>query len=196
MEFASKIRWFIVITVVILFLVLVGWGLYSIARNIFDSNSGQNQDIVAIEEDTLDYVSTARIYVDGRVVANSEHRSYSVEVSSGVVTMKVYSSYGQNVIREKSYTNTSEAFDNFINALASYNVPDRIDGTTEDDDYNESGVCPTGKRYILELDSEIRRWSTSCSSKEGTANFSMSKVLSLFERQVPDYDDLLDDIRL
>lgn len=195
MEFASKLRWFLVVITMVIFLILVGWGLYSIARNLFNSNATNTTDTVIVDE-SLDYIGTARIYVDGRVVANSDHRSYSIDVSSGVVTMKVYSSYGQNVIKEQSYKNTSEAYTTFMNALASYNVPDRINGTTEEDDYQESGVCPTGQRYILELDNSIRRWSTSCSANQGTAGFSMSRVLTLFQRQVPDFNDLISGVRL
>lgn len=197
MEFASKLRWFLVIVTMVIFLILIGWGLYSIARNLFNSNTPSSDSTAIVEEDSsLESTATARYYVDGRIVANSEHNSYSIEVSSGVVTMKVYNSYGQKVIKEKSYQNTQEAYLAFLSALENTGVPDRREGTDTEDDFEEIGVCPTGKRYIIELDNSVRRWSTSCSSKQGTAGFSMSRVLTLFQRQVPDYSELISGVSL
>lgn len=195
MEFASKLRWFLVITAMILVLIFVGWGLYSIARSIFRSGSGDSSSSTSSVESDSDYAvdltDQASLYVDGAVVAESKHRSYSIEVSSSVVTMKVYSGYGQQVIKEKSYRNTSESYKAFLDSLDSLRVTRRVADTDIDDDHAESGVCPSGWRYIVELDDSVRRWSTSCGSRKGTAGFSMSAVRRLFKRQVPDFSEII-----
>ncbi len=199
MEFASKLRWALVVITVVLFLILVGWGLYSIARSIFDSNAGDSenvQEVSAVVDEDIRSTSTARYYLDGKTVANSEHRSYSIEVSRNVVTMKVYKSYGEDVIREKSYQNTPEAYESFLASLDHLGIKNRRPNTNTDDDFKDLGACPSGFRYVVELDSTLRRWTTSCSGKGnfGTAGFSMNAVKSLFQKQVIDFDALTDDI--
>lgn len=197
MEFASKLRWAIVITAVVLFLILVGWGLYSIARSIFDSGAGNNgdtQEVSSAVDEDIRQTTQARYYLDGRTVANSDHRSYSIDVSRNVVTMKVYSSYGQQVIRERSYQNTERAYEVFLASLDNLGIENLRQGTTND--FEEVGVCPSGFKYIFELNSDIRRWSTSCRGElnQGNAGFAVNPVKSLFQAQVPDFDELTDDI--
>jgi hypothetical protein len=192
MEFASRLRWALVILTVVISLILVSWGMYSIARSLFNSES--NDDTISIEQiDEYSVLSAGSVKysVDGPVVANQEHDSYTIEVSQNVVSLKVFKSYGQTLVSEKSYKNTAPAYDNFLSALDNLNVTSRTKDTDTDDDYAEQGVCATGKRYIIELDNDVRRWSTSCSSKQGTAGVKMSSVRKLFQKQVPDYRDLV-----
>jgi hypothetical protein len=105
--------------------------------------------------------------------------------------MRVYSGYGQTIIEQKSYQNTDEAYDTFLKALEYAGATARLKGTTEQDDTAEQGVCAIGRRYIIEFDEDIRRWSTSCSVKQGTAaNHLRQSVFRLFQEQVPDYSKL------
>ena len=104
--------------------------------------------------------------------------------------MKTFSGYNNTVIESRTYQNTPASFNEFRSALELLNVSQRLKDTDKEDDNNDEGFCPTGKRYILEINSEMRRWSTSCSSKQGTAAFSMSSVRSLFQKQVPDFSDI------
>ena len=190
MELASRIRWILVLAVGVILLIFVGWGLFSIASSVFEGEEGNDSSLT---EPTYNVKSTvtARFKLDGPVVASEAHRSYTIDVSERVVTMKVYKNYGQTVIAEKSYTNTVEGFDAFMQSLAKLDVTARKRNTSQDDDNKDVGVCPRGNRYILELDGSIRRWSTSCSTREGTAGFTMNDVQQLFQLQIPDYYDLV-----
>jgi hypothetical protein len=193
MEFASRLRWALVIITVVIALILVSWGLFSIANSIFRSGSSSNSATLIDEAFAYDVNSaaTAKLIVDGPVVANQEHKSYVIEVSQNVVSMKVYSNYGQKLVSEKSYQNSEEAYETFLSALDQLDVTARLKNTNNDTDYEEQGVCATGKRYILELDNDVRRWSTSCSVKQGTAAASMRSVRLLFQKQVVDYRELV-----
>lgn len=193
MEFASRLRWFLIILAMILVLVFVGWGLFAIAKSTFGGNNSSSSVASNINESVV-LTNQARMYVDGPVVAESLHRSYGIEVNSSVVTMKVYGSYGQRVLRERSYRNTPQAYEAFLNSLVNLRITSRVSGTTTEDDDAESGVCSAGRRYIVELDDSIRRWSTSCESRPGTAAFSMTAVRRLFRNQVPDFSELVDGI--
>jgi hypothetical protein len=189
MELASKLRWILVIAVMVIALILVSWGLFSIAQNIFtvdETQTEQQETEVSVES-----VSTASYTVDGPVVANNLHRSFRIEVSENVVTMRVYGGYGSFLISENSYPNTAESYAVFMSALENENISSRAKGTTPDDDFSEVGVCATGRKFIVELDKELRRWSTSCNNREGTAGFNMQAVGTLFQLQVPDYNTIV-----
>ena len=191
MELGSKLKWIVVVLLLLFVLVFVGWGLSSIARSIFNKKPEKTQVLVEENTPSLEGVSTVKYIVDGPIVASAEHRSYAVEVSKGTVSMKVYSDYGQKVVAEKTYTNNTESFSNFIQSLEKADALARFEGTNSDDDYADQGACPKGKRYILEVGSDERRWTTSCDRTEGTAAGKMTTMRELFIKQIPDFDALV-----
>lgn len=194
MEFASKLRWVLVVFVLLFVLIFVGWGLSSIAKSVFNKNESKATDIV-LEEQTkqssLEGVSVVRYTVDGPIVASADQRSYTIEITGSTVSMKVYSDYGQKVISEKSYANNSASFDNFLQSLEKADALARFKNTTSDDDLKDKGACPSGKRYIFEAGEDERRWTTSCDRSLGTAAGKMTTMRSLFIKQVPDFDSLV-----
>ncbi len=195
MELASKMRWVIVVFVVLIVIVFLGWGLSAIARSIFSAGSDSTQ----VEETagpSIDGAASVRYIVDGPIVASKDHRRYEIDISERVVMMRLLSDYGQKVITEKSYQNNAEAYDTFIEALSQARATARVSGTTTEDDYNEQGVCPTGQRYILEVGDIIRRWTASCDRKLGTAGGKMTTMRNLFIKQVPDFNDIVKDTTL
>lgn len=191
MEFASKLRWILVVFVLLFVLIFIGWGLSAIARSVFNRGNSSSSTTETTERASLEGIRVARYIVDGPVVASSEHRRYAIEVTPNVTMMRVYSDYGQKVIAEKGYTNNSEAFNTFISSLEGANASARVSGTDEEDDNAEAGICPTGRRFILELGNDIRRWTTSCDRTQGTAAGRMTTMRSLFASQIPDFDELV-----
>ena len=55
----------------------------------------------------------------------------------------------------------------------------------------DEGSCPRGKRYILEVGDNERRWTDSCDRADGTAAGMMTTMRVLFAKQVPDFDELV-----
>ena len=192
MEFASKLKWILIIFILLFVLILVGWGLSAVARSVFSGSNDKETVVVEEQADTsINGVSTVSYTVDGPVVASSLHKSYKVEVSSSVVTMRVYSDFGQRVIAERSYINNETAYSNFVFSLERAKATARFEGTDEEDDKADQGVCPKGYRYILEIGDDIRRWTTSCDRTLGTAAGQMTTIRSLFNKQIPDYTSLI-----
>ena len=190
MEMISKLRWAIVVLLALLALVFVGWGMSAIARSLFNSTSSdttteQVQSIKAVDVDVVRYT------VDGPIVASSDHERYTIEVSRNVVIMRLYSDYGQTVKKEQSYRNNSVAYENFVKSLDTAKVTSRISGTDLEDDEADTGRCPDGRRFIVEIGDDIRRWTTSCEKVKGTAGGRMTAIGKLFREQVPDFNDLL-----
>jgi type II secretory pathway component PulC len=197
MEFASRIRWILVIAVTVILLILVSWGLFTIASNIFRGDGDvplttQSNDVKIVQS-----TSVAKYRVEGPIVANEDHRSYSITVSSSVVTMKTFKSYGRVILEERSYQNTQAAYDSFLSALLNQNVTElNRRNTSTDFTFEDQGVCANGQKFFVELDSKIFRWSTSCSDSQGNAGFDMAFISALFEEQVPDFADLTYDLNI
>jgi Na+-transporting methylmalonyl-CoA/oxaloacetate decarboxylase gamma subunit len=196
MEFTSKLRWILVVFVLLFFLIFIGWGLSAIARSVFNRNSANQATVETTENTSLEGIRVARYIVDGPVVASVDHRKYVIEVSPSVVMMRVYSDYGQKVVAEKSYSNNPEAFDAFMKSLEGANATARYANTDEDDDIADTGICPDGRRFIVELGNDIRRWTTSCDRKQGTAAGKMTTMRKLFAKQIPDFDALVKNTEL
>jgi hypothetical protein len=193
MEFISKLRWVIVVVALLVVLILAGWGIAAIARNTFAGSGGDDTQLTTDEVTSLEDISidTVRYTQEGPIVGSSEQRSYVIEVTRSVVIMRVYSDYGQKVISEKSYLNTEFAFDSLVEAIGNENVLLRAPETDADDDFAEIGVCPEGRRYIVEIGSEVRRWITDCPRALKTAGGNMPAIRRLFSKQVPDFKTLI-----
>ncbi len=189
MEMASRVRWILILFVTLLVIFFTGWGLYSVARRIFTSGNNSVETSVNIYE--VENTDEAKFISEGPVVSVEDHRSYEITVSQNVVMIKLLRGYGSAVITEKSYQNTESAYVTFLSALENLEVTNRNKDTDEEDDLNYAGVCPNGRTYVMNLDNEITRWSTSCARRQGTADFSMSAVKELFEKQIPDFRDVI-----
>jgi hypothetical protein len=192
MEFVSRLRWLIVIFVSLVFLILIGWGLSTIARNIFNGGSGGSSVAESMSDIEVVQTDVARLTVSGPIVATELQRSYTIEVNAETVTVTLYSDYGQKQLDQKSYINNQEAYDTFLRALEAANVTARIKGTTSDDDAKFEGQCSAGRRYVFSLDDDIRRWATSCNDVKGTAGGRVATMRRLFNKQAPDARDILD----
>ncbi len=189
---SSRIRWIITVFVMLFFLILIGWGLFRIVSSLF-SSSGSEVAVEQVKGDDIEDIKSAYYIVEGPVEATSEQRSYEIEVSSNVVSMKVFSNYGQTVIGEKNYKNNEKSYDTFLAALNSQNIASRVKDTDEDQDYEEVGRCPLGERFIVGFADNLRRWTTSCKSVPGTAGGNMTNIGKLFDAQIPedDYKELV-----
>ncbi len=146
--------------------------------------------------DYIDKNSEVHLYVDGQLNAIEDHRAMEIIVAPKSRTMTVYQGYNLDVLRRQTYTNDQASYDNFMRALAHLNfVKERV-GVKQID---ERGVCPAGNRYIYELREDgqdvTRLWSTSCGG-QGTFIGIGPSIRMLFQKQIPDYSKLLQNVQL
>jgi hypothetical protein len=145
-----------------------------------------------------DYAGTtaiARYVIDTEISSPQTHRSVEITVGNQTSTLSVLKGYDGDIERTKSYDMTDTAYDVFLHAL-------QVSGFTQGNDNpefrDERGQCPLGNRYIYEMvnDDErlMRFWSTSCNT--GTFKGEADAVRELFEKQIPDFDDLTDGLNL
>ena len=195
MEFVSKLRWVIVILAMLFVLALTGWGIASIMRSLFDGGDSSRVEIP--EFSTVLDADTVRYTQRGPVIATDEHRSYTIEVSRNVVIMRLYSDYGQTIIDERSYQNNEVAYETLVEALDEYSADARVSGTTEENDFEDIGACPSGKVYVVEIGDDIRRWRSDCvETAAGTAAGNMQGIRTLFTAQIPDFRDVIKGTKL
>jgi hypothetical protein len=140
--------------------------------------------------------AVAQVTIDGPINADQEHQQVQITVGRDEVTFEQLQGYDGSVVNLQTFTNTENAFEVFLRALSVSGFRDGNNSTALSD---EQGYCPLGDRYIFEFtqnDSTIERyWTTSCGSpKTYLGDFSLT--LTLFQNQVPNYDQLTQNVGL
>ncbi|MDZ7785947.1 MAG: hypothetical protein U5L95_02390 [Candidatus Saccharibacteria bacterium] len=168
---------------------------------IFWALSGGPSEVV--EEDDAAKLSTyadssAKVSyeVRGEIVANEEHQSIRFTIDRNQRVFEVFDGYQKKVIKKKTFSNNSKAYEEFIYAL------DRAGfiNQQEADFDTEKGVCPEGNVMVYKLADQgediSRLWSGSCDDEAGTFGGDDDDVEDLFEAQIPDYRDIARDVNL
>lgn len=161
---------------------------------------GNNQAEKGTPQTVLtEYVNSdavTRLTIDGKVVGKEKHYAVRVTVGRNNRTIEILNGYDGQVVQSREYDNDIAAYNVFLHALENAGFANEKEAKEED----ETGVCPTGNRYIYELtengNDEVRLWSTSCSRKEGNFAGKASLVRRLFQAQIPDYQEVTRNVSL
>lgn len=131
----------------------------------------------------------------GRLVGEDERRAIRISISATERRVDVLGGYNETVVSTKSFANTQAAYDNLLSGLSRAGFMSEKSSTIED----PRGVCPTGKRYEYKVTSDFKDvsslWSNSC-DKTGTLAGSRKQITTLFEAQIPEYDDHVKGVKL
>ncbi len=137
-----------------------------------------------------------RFTIDGAIVSQQNHSRIRITVSKDTVLYEQIQGYEGTLVQSKTYPTNTQAYGTFLRAL---DLAGYENGNKEVDD-DERGYCPNGRRYIYEAldgsDTILRWWSTSCSNDQGSFLGGSSTVRTLFQKQVPDYNDLTRTVKL
>jgi hypothetical protein len=138
-------------------------------------------------------LATAQLTIDGPVNADQTHQQVQITVGNTGNQFEILQGYQGTVQTNKTFESNTNAFSAFLQALQ---LADFTKGSnTQVPD--EQGYCPDGDRYIFELsegaDTVERYWATSCGG-QGTYGGDVEQTLDLFEKQVPDYDELVSNV--
>lgn len=179
------------------FLVTIGLIIVLIVL-LFTGGGGSKKAKPKTVMSLADYASTdavARLTIDGPINADQSHQAVRITVGQADVTYEQIQGYQGTVVNSQSYANNQSAYSNFLYAIGHV-------GFTRGDSSaalaNEKGYCPLGSRYIFELienSQDIERyWATTCGNPK-TYKGSVPSTLSLFELQVPNYNDLIQNLQ-
>lgn len=174
------------------FLVTIGLIILLIVL-LFTGGGGSNPEKPKTTKALSEYASTdavVRLTIDGPIVADQDHQAVQITVGQDDVTYSQVQGYQGTVVKQQSFVNNQNAYSNFLYALGHAGF---TRGDNSKDRANEKGYCPRGNRYIFELidgGNDIQRyWATNC---KGTKTYTgdTSLTLTLFQAQVPGYNDL------
>lgn len=140
--------------------------------------------------------ASARLTIDGVINYQQSHQQIQITVDRNTVTYDQLEGYDGKTVNHRTYANSRNAYATFLRALGHAGF---TQGNTSEKLKDERGYCPLGRRYIFELidggKSLERFWATSC-GKPKTYNGNLPITRTLFQRQVPDFDDLTQDLQL
>lgn len=148
----------------------------------------------------LSYASTdaqVKLTIDGPINGDQIHEAVRITVDNSDVTFEQIQGYQNTVTNRQTFANNQTAYENFLLALqhAGFTV-----GNTPANLKDERGYCPLGDRYILEFNqdgNELERfWTTSCGGNLKTFKGNIDLTLTLFQNQVPGYNNLIQNLSL
>lgn len=173
--------------------------LVSIARMIFfpgDQNSTTKVDVSQTALLKSSEGHSVKMIVRGPIVANENFRSYEIAVSPNSRNMTVYKGYLGDPINNKTYTNNTVAYEQFVYALDKANL---ARGTEASGDKNDlRGICATGYVYefqIIESNKPVKSlWTSGCSGSKGSLSANVKQLMNLFITQIPDSNNVISTI--
>jgi hypothetical protein len=170
-----------------LFLIAIGMLILVIVL-IFKGFSGGPK---APEVNLNSYANTSavtQLLIDGPINADQTHQQVQISVGNQVNTFEVMSGYQGSVTATKSFASNPQSYSAFLQAL-------QLAGFTKSNTTavaDMQGYCSTGQRYSFTLangsNNVVRSWSSSCGV--GTYKGNLARTLTLFEAQIPNYDQL------
>jgi hypothetical protein len=134
--------------------------------------------------------SFAEMTESGPITAPQNHYELSVTVSSTNSTLNVYNGYEGVVANTYNFAMDPIAYADFLYALQREGF---TDGNNAANLKEDRGYCPAGRLYTFSFNngnSEVEHyWANSC----GNGNFEGNSlgIRSLFEVQIPGYDNLI-----
>lgn len=190
-----NLRRFVAVGVIIL-LVIIGIVWLIAARSTRPEQDRQVTRPSALV-DYADTTTEVRFTQAGKINAREDHRVVQISVGRDYRTIQLFDGYQGNVMNSRTLGNDEDAYRAFLAALEnsgyvkSRNAPRNVDPL---------GACSSGSRYNYDIlqgaDIKQSLWSTSCgNSSRGTFNGKASAVRSLFQAQIPNYQDFVSGVQ-
>lgn len=182
-----------IIAITMVFVVIVG--IFGLFRLVFHgSSSTNNSGQTTNQQKFSDNTSEVRFTTDGAIVALEDHRSIIITVNQSMREVEVQKGYEGEVVGARKFTNTPAAYKQFLIALENYEYTKENLKVSKDD----NAACPSSLRYIYEAKynsgDPLRSWSASCD--KGRFAGKASQVRSLFQAQIPKYNEIVADTKL
>ena len=131
----------------------------------------------------------------GKINGDDVFRGVRISVSPTNRLVEVLAGYDQRIIRKKLYGNSQNGYAQFLTALSTAGFTAQQNSQYK----TEIGRCPFGERYTYQLFNDGKEisylWDGSCNEK-GTLRGKQDDIAQLFESQITDLDDVLEDIDL
>lgn len=184
------------LVVLLIFSLIVGTLVWAINRR----GDTPEQEREVRQTQLTDYANTStevRFILRSQINAKEDHRVLQITVGRNYRTATIFEGYNGVVLQSLKLDNTQEAYLQFLAALDNegYTKTRIADaGVTPD------GACSGGRRGDFEIfqGAEIKQslWTTSCSNMTGTYGGNAHNTRTLFERQIPNYNEFVQSANL
>lgn len=162
--------------------------------NISQNEPSENNLIASSDSTLVEYADNdgrAVLTYSGPIVAKEQYKQVRMTITASERRLEIISGYGEKVSRTVRLDNDLSAYTALLRALYLNGFTNSQDGQVEDD---ATGTCFRGKRIIGEIFDDnqnvIKLWNTTCGRKLGTMDARFQDILSLFQKQFPDYKDI------
>lgn len=179
--------------VLLLFIIGVIWAIAS------RDGDAPEQTPEAEQTQLIDYADTSttvQYEMRGRINAKEEHRVLRITVGRDSRTATIFEGYTGEVLKSARFTNNAEAYESFLGALENEGY---TRARTAEEGVEPIGACSRGRRYdfiIQQGANTIQElWTTSCGNIEGTFAGRQNRVSTLFEAQIPNFDEFEKGVR-
>lgn len=192
---SSRNRFIIFLTVIVGFIFIM---VLIFGGGKKDSSKTKNTQPATPKVITLtDYASRDSKVVltsGGQIKGEEDHREIRITVGRTSKTVEVIKGYQNTVIDSHKFDNNPQAYETFLRSLARLGFDKKRTVKATDD----RGVCPLGRRYVTEIidnnDQVQRLWTATC--QKGTSGADMTQVMTVFQKQIPDYPKLVNKVVL
>ena len=186
----------VLMIVVVIVLLVVGFNLI---KNIFKKDTSKQAttskkvDLLAAPQKD----QTVQFTIIGPVVGEEEHYSIRIKVDRDFRTIEVVRGYDNTIVKSEEIANTLEAYEAFVAALTGAGFTRTVPPEGRGDELQS---CPLGRKFSYEVEpgtsDSFHAWSNSCGNKQGTFSGNGAIIQTLFQRQIPDYNKYVSDVRL
>lgn len=179
---------YLLATVGVIFLLIVGIVIFSRSNR---PQSAVTPDNTAINLNDYSENENASVQytVAGPINANEDHRQIRITISASSRQIDVIKGYQGELLSRNTYSNNSEAYADFLEALrrANFTKERRIA-----DNISPAAICPVGNRSFYQIiensEDKMNLWTASCVG--GTFGGNISLTNQLFQLQIPDYSKI------
>lgn len=189
------------IVLVVIVAVVAIFALVSIGRAILN----RDDQASVVEDDPAErslLVSeidrSVRMTVRGPIIADENFNTYEISVSPTERIISTYEGYQDRTINTERFPNSTEAYEEFVYALAQLEFSAETPKSEVLDDVR--GVCALGRLYTfetLQAQSAISSaWISSCRGNDATFQGNAILARDLFHKQIPESNDYLRDLNL
>lgn len=146
-----------------------------------------------------DYSKTGsmRFIQVGNVTAPENHYNITITISNTTRTVDIYNGYGTPPTTTNNFPNNQASYDAFLGAMVGAGFTDikqPNNGITFDT------YCTLGIRYKYQIltgtETPLNSWNSTCNPKSGTFAGNTSQAQQLFTRQIPNYGNIVGNVRL
>ncbi len=163
-----------------------------------NKNSVNSAAAIAASFTASPNTSSVSFLQEGVTNNDEDHRSIKITVSSSSVVLNVYKGYTYLPLSSQSFPNNQTSYLEFLHAI--YNL-----GFTSERSkpavQSIAGQCPFGQKFTYSSDgishAPASLWTTTCIGPGlGTFSGKTQRINSLFQNQVPGYNELVNQINL